>query len=120
MADKYTSSIDWRYHRNGCSTCLRAEDFLSRHKIGDGELMLASKAKLGAADALKLASQADHIYASKHTKHVHFDMKNDRPGDDQLLEIMLGPTGNLRAPIIRKGKNLLVGFNEESYKQILT
>lgn len=120
MAEAKNKIIDWRYHRNGCSTCLRAEDFLARHKIADGEVVLASKGKLGAKDALKLAREAEHVYASKHSKHVHYDMKKDAPADNELLEMMLGPTGNLRAPIIRKGKNLLVGFNEESYKQILT
>ena len=29
---------------------------------------------------------------------------------------MLGPTGNLRAPTIRSGKTVLVGFNEEAFE----
>lgn len=28
---------------------------------------------------------------------------------------MLGPTGNLRAPTLRSGKTVLVGFNEEVF-----
>ena len=32
---------------------------------------------------------------------------------------MIGPTGNLRAPTIRKGKKLFVGCNEENYAQEL-
>jgi len=35
-----------------------------------------------------------------------------------LVEAMLGPTGNLRAPTIRRGKTLLVGFNEESFEKV--
>ena len=31
---------------------------------------------------------------------------------------MLGPTGNLRAPTLRVGKTLLVGFNEDVYGKI--
>ena len=31
---------------------------------------------------------------------------------------MLGPTGNLRAPMIRKGKTVLVGFNEEAFGKV--
>ncbi len=30
---------------------------------------------------------------------------------------MLGPTGNLRAPAIRVGKNWLIGFHEEAYRE---
>jgi arsenate reductase-like glutaredoxin family protein len=36
----------------------------------------------------------------------------------EVLDAMLGPTGNLRAPTIRKGKTVLVGFNEEVFEQI--
>jgi hypothetical protein len=32
---------------------------------------------------------------------------------------MLGPTGNMRAPTIRKGKTLLVGFNEEVFDELV-
>jgi len=37
----------------------------------------------------------------------------------EVVEAMLGPTGNLRAPTIRRGKTVLVGFNEESYTEAL-
>lgn len=36
-----------------------------------------------------------------------------------VIEAMLGPTGNLRAPTIRKGKTVLVGFNEEVFDRVL-
>jgi len=36
-----------------------------------------------------------------------------------VIEAMLGPTGNLRAPTIRRGKTVLVGFNEELFERVL-
>ena len=36
----------------------------------------------------------------------------------ELVEAMLGPTGNLRAPTIRKGKTVVVGFNQDLFEQI--
>ena len=39
---------------------------------------------------------------------------------EMLLKAMLGPTGNLRAPTVRKGTTLLVGFNEETYRDAFT
>jgi hypothetical protein len=33
----------------------------------------------------------------------------------EIVDAMLGPTGNLRAPTIRFGKTVLVGFNEEVF-----
>lgn len=48
-----------------------------------------------------------------------FDMQKNRPSDEELLKAMLGATGNLRSPTIKRGKTLLVGFNEEIFTKIL-
>lgn len=68
---------------------------------------------------MELAAQVSRITIAKGKKVVTFSMVKDRPDDDTLLAHMLGPTGNLRAPVIRKGKMLFVGFNEEAYDQLL-
>ena len=36
---------------------------------------------------------------------------------DEFASVVLGPTGNLRAPTARVGKNWLVGFSEDAYGQ---
>ena len=51
---------------------------------------------------------------------ITFDMRKDPPDDDTLAAHLLGPTGNLRAPTVRTGKTLLVGFNEEAYQRALS
>ena len=38
---------------------------------------------------------------------------------DEVIGAMLGPTGNLRAPTMRVGKTIVVGFNEEQYQTVL-
>jgi arsenate reductase-like glutaredoxin family protein len=78
----------------------------------------AKKAQRGRADALRLAKAADKVVVSKGKKIVTFDMQADPPDDETLLSHLLGPTGNLRAPTLRTGKTLLVGFNAEAYKQL--
>ena len=35
------------------------------------------------------------------------------------LADLKGPTGNYRAPMVRKGKTLLVGFNPEALEELL-
>ena len=77
-----------------------------------------AKAKLGSKDALRLAAKASRVIVAKGKKVVTFSMKNDPPDDDTLLSHMLGPTGNLRAPTIVKGKTVLVGFNDEVYAKL--
>jgi hypothetical protein len=36
----------------------------------------------------------------------------------EAVTAMLGPTGNLRAPTLKVGKTLLVGFNEDAYAAV--
>ena len=41
----------------------------------------------------------------------------DKAGKE-VIEAMRGPTGNLRAPTIHKGKTVLAGFDEEVFERI--
>ena len=79
------------------------------------ELVLASR-KLGRKDAAKIANDASLVIVAKGKKVSEF--AGGKAGKD-VIEAMLGPTGNLRAPTIRKGKTVLVGFNEEVFERIL-
>ena len=83
------------------------------------EIVDAKKKRMNTEEVLKLARRADQLYVSKGKTSTHFDLKRDKPTDQELLSVMLGPTGNLRAPTLLVGKALLVGFNEESYKKVL-
>lgn len=47
-----------------------------------------------------------------------FDMVGDPPDDATLAAAILGPSGNLKAPTIRIGDTLLVGFNEAAYREL--
>ncbi len=79
--------------------------------------MNAKKTTLKEAEALELAKQVKEIYAAKGKKVVHLNMKKDQPDDAALAKILLGPTGNLRAPTLRKGKTLIVGFDQATYEK---
>jgi len=78
----------------------------------------AGKEKQGPKEALALARSAARIVVARGKKMVTFDMKKDPPHDDTLLAHLLGPSGNLRAPTVRKGKTLLVGFSDELYAKL--
>ena len=61
----------------------------------------------------------ERVIAARGKNVVHFDMKKDPPDEATLLHHLLGPTGNLRAPTMRRGTTLLVGFHEEEFGKIL-
>jgi hypothetical protein len=84
-----------------------------------GEIVDASKVRKGRDQALELARAADVVVVARGKKVLTFDMKQSPPDDDTLAAALLGPTGNLRAPTVRRGKTLLVGFGETAYTQVL-
>ena len=79
----------------------------------------AKKKILKEKEALALVREVDEIYATKGQKVIYVDLRKDEPGRVQLLALLLGPTGNLRAPTLRKGRTLVVGFDAATYEKVL-
>ena len=79
------------------------------------EVIPASR-KLARRDAAELVKAARKVIVAKGKKVQTF------PGGKatkEIVDALLGPTGNLRAPTVRCGKTLLVGFDESSYADVL-
>lgn len=100
-------------------TCGRTQEFLAKNQVATTEVVDAKKAPLGKKEALEMARGADELYATKGKKVFHFNMKKDKPDDNTLLAVLLGPSGNLRAPTFKVGKTLVVGFDAETYQKLL-
>ena len=64
-----------------------------------------------------MARAASKVVVAKGKKVTEFE-PGGKAGAD-VVAAMLGPTGNLRAPTLRRGKTLLVGFHEETYADAL-
>ena len=73
--------------------------------------------KLGRDDAAELAGKASKVIVAKGKKVTEFKIKG--APEDEVVVAMLGPTGNLRAPTLKSGKTVLVGYNEEAYSAAL-
>jgi hypothetical protein len=59
------------------------------------------------------------LFSARRGNLTIIDLRKEKPGKDALLTLMLGPTGNLRAPTVRIGRTLIVGFDEGIYKKFL-
>jgi arsenate reductase-like glutaredoxin family protein len=66
-----------------------------------------------------MAREARRLIAAKGKKVTVIDLTQDTPSEAVLAELMLGPTGNMRAPTLRVGQTLLVGYNDEVFTQEL-
>ena len=81
--------------------------------------MDAKRVALQKAEALALAGEVDEIYAAKGKRLAHVCPGKEHLDEETLLGLLLGPTGKLRAPTMRVGRTLLVGFDEATYRKLL-
>ena len=79
------------------------------------EAVEARKMKIAGEDAWNLLSQAAKIVVGKGKKMLTFDPKTD--DKEEILKNCLGRTGNLRAPTLKIGDLVVVGFNEAMYEE---
>ena len=68
--------------------------------------------------ALQVLKKATQLRAAKGKKIVEVDLKKTELTEDEILKLILGPTGNLRAPTLLKGKTMVVGFNDQMYQDV--
>lgn len=78
----------------------------------------ARKSPHGPAEVEDLLGQVGTVYVGRGKKFVK--MKVQDLQDDEARKPMFGPTGNLRAPTLRFGKTLLVGFCAPMYEEFLS
>jgi len=99
-------------------TCRRTQEFLAKKHTTIASTVDAKKHTMNRNAALALLDDIYELFAAKGKKVVHLDLRTNPP-KDEILAVLLGPTGNLRAPTVRKGRTLLVGFDEATYARFV-
>jgi hypothetical protein len=74
---------------------------------------LAKKDPLSEKDVRALLEEVDEVVVAKGKA------ARTVPAREAILDDLRGPTGNFRAPMVRIGRRLLVGFHEETLKKEL-
>lgn len=74
--------------------------------------------KLGRADALAMAREAERLVAAKGKKVTTLDLRTAPPAEGVIAALMLGPTGNLRSPLMRVGRTIVIGYNDQAFAEI--
>ncbi len=84
-----------------------------QNEVQDGEVRSASKEPIEGRAALDVLDGITDLYVAKGKRVEHVDLTASRPSDDELLTVLLGRSGKLRAPTVRSGSRLLVGYNAD-------
>ena len=73
----------------------------------------AKKERIDDEQAWQMIQQLDEVYIGKGKKVLSF--KPDADSREDILKAAMGRSGSLRAPTIKTGKRLFVGYNEAIY-----
>jgi arsenate reductase-like glutaredoxin family protein len=79
----------------------------------------SGKTKIDASEALALVRDASKLVVARGKRTVEYDLAADSPSDEELRSLILGRSGSLRAPAVRVGKTLLIGYNADLYADYL-
>ena len=108
--------VDWAYLRKGWVSCKRALEFLEQKKIEIDVAVDARKVKLFKENCGEISDKINKLYVARGKKvltFAGFDLNNE-----EILKISFGRSGTLRAPSLRFNGNLVIGFNEDLYKEL--
>jgi arsenate reductase-like glutaredoxin family protein len=84
----------------------------------DGEVQSAGRDPIEGADALAVLEGVKDLRVARGKSALHFDLARDRPSDEELLALLLGRSGKLRAPTLRLGTTLVVGYNTDLLAEV--
>ncbi len=77
----------------------------------------ARKKVIKTEGAWEILKEAETLHVGRGKKTVVFTP--DVKSKEEILKVSLGRTGNLRAPTLRVGKALYVGYNDEMYRELI-
>ena len=81
--------------------------------------MNATKERIGPEEAWELISQSSRLQVARGKKLLRFDLRDGSPSKEEILKVVMGPSGNLRAPSFRFEESFVVGFHEEGYTELI-
>ena len=79
----------------------------------------AKKHVISEAQVMAMLADIDTVYSTRGRTVTHLDLMGDKPDAAALRSALIGPRGNLRAPAIRKGRTLYIGFERGMYKSMM-
>jgi arsenate reductase-like glutaredoxin family protein len=97
-------------------SCTKAQKFFEENKIEVAETADARKQKIDNDHAWELICSQAQVFIGKGKKVLEFE-----PGEEnreEILKAAMGRSGNLRAPTLKTGDRVFIGFNEDIYKNL--
>ena len=113
--------IEYFYHRQACVMCHATRRYIEGSGWTVRTVVDADAQPFDADGAYALASRAEWVLAARSGHLIRFAMTAEKPPTRrQVLDAILAPSGQLRAPVLLVQGYLVVGFHEGALAEALT
>ncbi len=102
-----------------CTTCRRAKAFLEKRKV-EMELRDLGKDRLSLEELDQLIGKRDHrmFLNTRNELYRARKMGQNPPSRDEALQLMADEPNLIRRPVVLRGSDIVLGYDEEALKRI--
>ena len=106
-------------HKPNCTTCRKAKAFLEKKKA-ELEVRDLGKERLSAAELDLLIGSRDHrkFLNPRNELYRRRKMGKNPPSRDEALKLMVAEPNLIRRPIVLRGPDIVLGYDEEALERI--
>ena len=102
-----------------CTTCRKAKAFLEKRKV-ELELRDLGKDRLTVAELDELIGKRDHrmFLNTRNELYRTRKMGQNPPSRDEALQLMAGEPNLIRRPVVLRGADIVLGYDEEALSHL--
>jgi arsenate reductase (glutaredoxin) len=102
-----------------CTTCRKAKAFLEKRKV-ELDLRDLGKDRLSVVELDQLIGQRDHrkFLNTRNELYRTRKMGQNPPSRDEALQLMAAEPNLIRRPVVLRGADIVLGYDEEALKHI--
>jgi len=102
-----------------CTTCRKAKAFLEKRKV-ELDLRDLGKDRLSVAELDELIGKGDHcmFLNTRNELYRKRKMGQNPPSRDEALQFMAAEPNLIRRPVVLRGAEIVLGYDEEALKRI--
>ena len=102
-----------------CTTCRKAKAFLEKRRV-ELDLRDLGKDRLSVAELDALIGKRDHrtFLNTRNEIYRSRNMKENPPSRDEALQLMADEPNLIRRPVVLRGADIVLGYDEKALKRI--
>jgi Spx/MgsR family transcriptional regulator len=103
-----------------CTTCRKAKAFLEKRKV-ELDLRDLGKDRLSVEELDELIGKRDHrkFLNTRNELYRTRKMSENPPSRDEALKLMAAEPNLIRRPVVLRGADIVLGYDEEALKRIV-